>query len=158
MALTDDKTRSESDGFTGSCAGGAADARAIRQDGAFHCTSAHIAHQDYVPHSLIPLYIEPVYIWCTPGVRLMISSLRVEDTMVEPAGCGIWIDPQLVLQRQRAAPVLLHRAVPPAGTGIVAHEGAVCDFEGGVKTQQVLGHLDRPLERSLARQHLDPAL
>jgi hypothetical protein len=51
--------------------------------------------------------------------------------MVEPPGCGIWIDPQLVLQRQRAAPVLLHRAVPPAGSGIVAHEGAVRGFEGG---------------------------
>jgi hypothetical protein len=31
-------------------------------------------------------------------------------------------------------------------------------LRGGVNTQQVLGHLARPLERSLARQHLAPAL
>jgi hypothetical protein len=78
--------------------------------------------------------------------------------MVEPPGCGIWLDPRVVLQRQRAGPVPLHHAVPPAGSGIVAHEGAVCDFEGGVKTQQVLGHLDRLLARPLARQHLAPVL
>jgi hypothetical protein len=52
-------------GFTGSCAGAAADARATRQDGTFHCTGPHAAHQDRSPHSLIPLYIVPVYIWCT---------------------------------------------------------------------------------------------
>ena len=78
--------------------------------------------------------------------------------MVEPAGCGIWIDPQVVLQRQRAAPVLLDRAVPPTRSDIVAHEVAVRGFEAWGKAQQVLGHLDRLLVRPLARQHLAPAL
>ena len=78
--------------------------------------------------------------------------------MVEPPGCGIWLNPQVVLQRQRAAPVLLHRTVPPTGGGIVVHEGTVRGFETGGKAQQVLGHLDRLLAHALAHQHLAPAL
>jgi hypothetical protein len=79
--------------------------------------------------------------------EFLFCCLRVEDTLVELRGFGNWLNLQLVLQRQRAAPVLLHRTVPPAGSGIIAQQGTVCGFEGGANVQQVLGHLDRPLAR-----------
>ena len=76
--------------------------------------------------------------------------------MVELLSFGAWLDPQLALQCRHAAPVLLHRTVPPAGDAIIAHEGVVRGLEARVKVQQVLGHLDRLHARAPTRQRLAP--